>query len=66
MYLHAKANQVYRSRYNIDQFIGELGGVMRVLITAFGVIFYPISRYIFYLNSVKKLYLARTSSPDLL
>ena len=35
-------------------------------IRIFGVIFYPISQYLFYMNSAKKLYFARTKDTDLL
>ena len=66
MFLHSKDKQVYRKVYDINQLLGEVGGVMKVFISIFGVIFYPISRFQFYFNSVKKLYLARTKDNNLM
>lgn len=65
LFLTPRERRVYRQAYDINNLLGDLGGVVRVLMTVFGVIFYPISRYFFYLNSAKKLYLARTKDSHL-
>ena len=46
--------------------LGDLGGVTRVLLSFFGIIFYPISRFLFIINSAQSLYLARTKDDNLL
>ena len=56
---------IFRQAYDINNMLGDLGGVFRVLVTFFGVIFYPISQYLFYVNSMQKLYLARTKDSKL-
>ena len=66
LYLTPKSFTVIRQAYDINNLLGDLGGVVRVLLTIFGVIFYPISQYLFYMNSAKKLYFARTKDTDLL
>ena len=57
---------IFRQAYDINDLLGDLGGVVRVLMSIFGVIFYPISQFLFFLNSVKQMYLARTKEADLL
>lgn len=50
----------------MNNLLSDLGGSMRVLITFFGILFYPISQHLFYVNAAKKLFLARTKEKDLL
>ena len=57
---------IQRRSYDINDLLGDLGGVFRVLITSFGLVFYPVTQFLFYLNSSRKLYLARTWDNDLL
>ena len=56
---------IYRQAYDINNLLGDLGGVVRVLLTIFGVLFYPINQYLFVINMAKKLYMARTKENDL-
>ena len=46
--------------YGLNDLLGDLGGVMNVLLAVFGIIFYPMSKHLYYVNSIKKLFLART------
>ena len=41
--LSLKKTIIFRKAYDINDLLGNLGGVVRVLMTVFGVIFYPIS-----------------------
>ena len=54
-----------RRVYGIFDLLGELGGVMEVMVIIFGLILYPISEHNFYLNAIKKLFFARTDDNDI-
>ena len=41
--LSHKKTIIFRKAYDFNDLLGNLGGVVRVLMTVFGVIFYPIS-----------------------
>ena len=55
-----------REVYNILDLIGDLGGVLEVIIFVFGVFLFPISEFSFVMKALEKLYLARTSHSTLL
>ena len=38
---------------------------MSVMMTVFGVFFYPLSKHLYYINSIKKLFLVRTRDEDI-
>ena len=46
--------------------IGELGGITKVIMFVFGFFLYPISEHSFTLKALKKLYLAKSSDPNLM
>lgn len=54
-----------RRVYGFFDLLGELGGVMEVLVIIFGLILFPISEHSFYLNAIKKLFFARTKDSDI-
>jgi hypothetical protein len=45
--------------------MGDLGGVIEVLLIVFNVMFLPISEHSFNLKAIKKLFMARTKDDDL-
>lgn len=65
MYLTNNQQIIFRQAYDINNMLSDIGGVFRVLVSFFGVIFYPISQYLYYINSIRKLYLARTKDSNL-
>lgn len=56
---------IYREAYDINNLLGDLGGVVRVLLSMFGVLIYPLNHYLFVINSARKLYLARTREQNI-
>jgi hypothetical protein len=55
----------YRVVYDILGVLGDLGGVTEVIMLFFGFFLYPIAEHSFYLQAIKKLYLARASDNNL-
>jgi hypothetical protein len=45
--------------------IGEMGGVIEIIVIIFGVIIYPISKQSFILKATSKLFKARTTDDDI-
>ena len=45
--------------------IGDLGGVLEVIMVGFGLILYPVSEHSYILTALNKLFLVKTSSPSL-
>ena len=54
-----------REAYDITDLIGDLGGVLEVLISGFGLFLFPISTHSFVLKILEKLFLARTSDKNI-
>ena len=50
-----------RESYDITDLIGDLGGVLEVMISAIGFFLFPISSHSFGLKILEKLFLARTN-----
>lgn len=46
--------------------LGDLGGVIEILMIVLGTFLYPISEHSFILKALQKLYLARTKDAKLL
>ena len=65
IFLVPKQLIIYRQAYDINNLLSDLGGVVRVLISIFGVLFYPITQYLFIINAARKLFLARTSNSNI-
>ena len=55
-----------RSIYGVLDLIGDIGGVLEVLVSVVGILMYPLTEYSFVLKALQKLYLARTSNKNLL
>ena len=45
--------------------MGDLGGVLELIIVSFGLLFAPISRYSFLITAAGKLFYSRTSDNNL-
>jgi hypothetical protein len=54
-----------REKYNILDFLGELGGVSGIFVPIFGFFLYPYSRFAYNLKFMKKLFKARTNDINL-
>jgi hypothetical protein len=54
-----------RSRYNLLDLLGDLGGVLEVFMLVFGLIAFPISEFSFVMKAISILFLARTKDNDL-
>ena len=54
-----------REVYNLMDLIGDLGGVLEVIIFLFGFFLFPASEFSFVIKALQKLYLARTSQSGL-
>lgn len=53
-------HELIRTVYDINEFLSDIGGVMRVMIFATGLVLYPITKHQFYTILTKRLFLART------
>jgi hypothetical protein len=49
-----------REVYHIMDLIGDIGGVLEVFITIFGILLFPVSEHSFVMKALEKLFLART------
>ena len=54
-----------REVYNLFDLIGDLGGVLEVILAVLGLFILPVSEHSFVMKALSKLYLARTSQTDL-
>ena len=52
--------------YGLSHAMSALGGIMSLVMIMFRAALYPISQHMYYWNAIKRLFLARTSSQDLL
>ena len=50
-----------RKSYGIINILGDLGGVFEILVMIFGLFICRIGEFSFYLEAIKKLYLAKTA-----
>jgi len=55
----------HRKCYGAFDLLGDLGGVIEVIMVLFGFMIYPISEHSFMLKATKKLFKARTTKNDL-
>ena len=53
-----------RQVYNLLDLLGDLGGVLEVLVFIFGIFLYPISEHSFTMKALSILYLARTEKKN--
>jgi len=54
-----------RTVYDINQFMSDIGGVMRVIISIVGVVLLPITKHQFSTILTKRLFLVRTQHSDI-
>lgn len=45
--------------------LGDLGGIIEIFMLVFGMIFFTYSEFIFNIDSIKKLFLARTKNKSM-
>ena len=55
-----------RETYRLIDILGDLGGVIEILMLVLGTFLFPISEHSFILKALQKLYLARTRDKQLL
>ena len=65
-YLQSEATYYEREVFNFVDLIGELGGVVEIIIIVFGILIYPISKQSFILKASNQLFKARTKDRNLL
>ena len=54
-----------RKVYALFDILGDLGGVIEVIMIVFGFIFFPISEHSYIIRASKKLFYARTQDENL-
>ena len=54
-----------RRVYSIFDFLGDLGGVIEIILLFFGMFLLPLAKHSFILKATKKLYLARTKEESI-
>jgi hypothetical protein len=54
-----------RAVYNVLDLMGDIGGVLEIIVLFFGIFLNPISKFSFDLTAIRYLYLVRTSEKDL-
>ena len=60
IWLHNENRKFNRTIYNIFDLLGDLGGVVEVVMIIFGSFLYSVSEVSFYLTAIGKLFYART------
>ena len=63
--LDSKGSVHRRRVYSIFDFLGDLGGVIEIILLVFGMFLLPIAKHSFILKATKKLYLARTKEESI-
>jgi hypothetical protein len=51
----------YRAVITIVDLISSIGGISTFLVEVFGVIFFPMTRFLVYLKSISKIYLVHST-----
>ena len=64
-YFHSESILHERRIYNMLGFLGNMGGVWGIIIAIFGFFVFPYSQFSYNLKIFEKLYLVRTTDPDL-
>ena len=60
-YLNSLHKKHSRNVYGFIDLLGDLGGVLEVIMVFTGIIFFPISEHHFVLQATKRMFLARSS-----
>lgn len=63
--LTSESRQYERKIYSSIDLLGDLGGVIEIIMISFGFIFFPISQHSYNLEATKRLFLANTSDDNL-
>lgn len=65
--MYRDSSQIIHERriYSIIDLMGDLGGVMEIVMVAFGIFMYGISEHSFYTRAIKKFYKVKTSDNKL-
>ena len=53
-----------RRKYALFDLLGDLGGVLEVIMIIFGIFLYPVSEHSFIIKAANKLFFARTNRDD--
>lgn len=64
IYLESLQETHDRAVYGVIDLLGDLGGVLEVIMVFTGIIFFPISEHHFILQATKRMFLARSSKRD--
>ena len=64
-FLSGKQINNSRQVYGFIGLLGDLGGVLEVIMVVAGGVLFPISKHHFTLQAAKRIYLARSSDPNL-
>lgn len=54
-----------RSIYNLFDLLGDLGGVTEIVMITFGTFLFPVSEFSFFVEAMKRFFLASTTDDDL-
>ena len=65
VFLNEEGVNYQRDAYNILGVLGDLGGIVEVIMIIFGFFLFPISEHSFYLKAARMLYFARTKEQNL-
>ena len=65
VFLNEEGVNYSRDVYNILGVLGDLGGIVEVIMIIFGFFLFPISEHSFYLKAARMLYYARTKDDKL-
>jgi hypothetical protein len=52
--------------YNFLDILGDLGGLVDIIISFFGIVMFPISKFSFILKALEKLYLVNVKDKSIL
>ena len=63
MWINGQATMYSREVYNILDLLGDLGGVLEIMLILFSFAFTPISEYGYYLKLAKHMFFARVKDP---
>ena len=54
-----------RKHYDFLDFLGDLGGILEIILITFGLVMYSVSEHSFHMQSMSRLFKARTHQEDL-
>lgn len=66
MFLMPYKIEYLRRRYGIQNFMSEVGGFLKALMSIFYYLSFPITKHLFYVHIIKQLFFARTKENNLM